>query len=474
MTDIPNTAPVVLAYPDSGDAPQGRTLAGGNNIQIEDNGPGNNLTITPINNLASLASFDGPGFPYQNTPNTFETYNISAINPSIVVNTNTGTKEIELKVANNTTYQQVRLENNGSGITSSRSVLNLIPGPGMGITITDNGSLDRADITFTSTGGSSSDPDGTYILQTPDSRMPLAQSLSLLNSGVLLNTTGTGVLTSTGLGTNGQFLQTDGTSISWADSNAGDGDAKYIIQQPDVSLPNAQSLSGLSTGVLFNTTSTGVLSSLGIGSNNQVLTNSGGSVGWQTLPASNITTLLSIADFGPTTGLDSTGVTPSNPFGTSVYVEYPLNTGPFRDVLNGIGSPPSEATLIFNFNGSYFAAGGSTNENVYIQYWVGTDQVVGQPYGDLSFTVPLSTSPNSAQVTQNTYAMYDYSNGNGNGNYPLVLSIPVLLSDIVNPSNATIRVYFQIVNDNSSTGPQNGSLLYNSPILTATYYPNGF
>lgn len=41
------------------------------------------------------------------------------------------------------------------------------------------------------------------------------------------------------------------------------GGSKYILQQPDLSLPNAQSLSALGSGLVVNTTGTGVLSAYG-------------------------------------------------------------------------------------------------------------------------------------------------------------------------------------------------------------------
>lgn len=58
-------------------------------------------------------------------------------------------------------------------------------------------------------------------------------------------------------------MNNDRTAIIAYDVPSGGGvapsDAKYILQQPDSSLPNAQSISALSSGILIGTTTTGVM-----------------------------------------------------------------------------------------------------------------------------------------------------------------------------------------------------------------------
>ncbi len=60
---------------------------------------------------------------------------------------------------------------------------------------------------------------------------------------------------------NGQVLSSTTAGVmSWSSSGGAPSTSKYILQQPDGSLPNAQSLSVLANGILKSTTATGVIS----------------------------------------------------------------------------------------------------------------------------------------------------------------------------------------------------------------------
>lgn len=164
-----------------------------------------------------------------------------------------------------------------------------------------------------------------YILNTPDDSLPNAQSVSLLTSGIVLCESGTGLLSSGGYGSPGDVLTSTGTSVTW--SSTTDVAAKYIIQQPNSSLPNAQSLSDLTSGVILNSTGTGILSSAGFGSSGQVFTSTGSSANWQTLsskyilqqPDSNLPDAQALSDLtsGVLFNTTGTGVLSSGGFGTS-------------------------------------------------------------------------------------------------------------------------------------------------------------
>lgn len=133
--------------------------------------------------------------------------------------------------------------------------------------------------------------DAKYILQTVNASLPNAQSLGTLTTGLLKNTvtTGTGVLSTAVAGTDYATLGNrldqfavptasvnlnsqkiinlldptnpqDGATRAYVDSKSVSiGDAKFIIQTADADLPNAQILGSLATGILKNTTTTGVL-----------------------------------------------------------------------------------------------------------------------------------------------------------------------------------------------------------------------
>ena len=114
--------------------------------------------------------------------------------------------------------------------------------------------------------------DGMMLTSTP--ALPMGQggtNTQNIDPGVVTSDGST--LQSTGLGMPGQFLSSDGISPIWTTSSGSNNEAKYIIQEEDASLPNAQSLRSISSGVVLNTSdgTTGILSSTGYGTVNQVL-----------------------------------------------------------------------------------------------------------------------------------------------------------------------------------------------------------
>lgn len=114
--------------------------------------------------------------------------------------------------------------------------------PGTNLTITGT--------TLDATGGGGGAPTtATYITQTPDAGLSAEQALSSLSTGIVKNTTGTGVLS----------IAADGTDYLSPTTGAPIG-AKYITQTADANLTNEQALGSLATGILKNTTTTGVLS----------------------------------------------------------------------------------------------------------------------------------------------------------------------------------------------------------------------
>jgi hypothetical protein len=143
----------------------------------------------------------------------------------------------------------------------------------------------------------------TYITQTPDGSLTAEQPLSALGTGLLFNTTGTGVLTLyAGTSCTNQFLRAlnvagvatcasvslsadvtgnlpvtnldNGTSASGTTFWRGDGtwgtpsgtgapaDATYLTQTPNGGLSAEQALNALATGILRVATTTGVVTSL--------------------------------------------------------------------------------------------------------------------------------------------------------------------------------------------------------------------
>ncbi len=99
-------------------------------------------------------------------------------------------------------------------------------------------------------GGGGAPTTATYITKTDQTGvLPNSQPLSLLSTGLLKSTTGTGVISTAVAGTD-YALPASVPPIG----------ATYITQTPDGTLSNEQPLSLLSTGILKSTTGTGVVS----------------------------------------------------------------------------------------------------------------------------------------------------------------------------------------------------------------------
>lgn len=174
--------------------PFARQLAVGTGLTLTDAGAGSTITITPGPFLTSfINSATGPATGLQaiTAPNTV-TLRTLADSSSVQWTTNVSEGNPVATVINDSSIQKVSVQKDGGSI-GSRSILNFIEGPGMTITAAENIPENRIDLTFESTGDIT---DAKYILQEfPDPNpFPNAQSLAALGSGLLKNTTGTGVL----------------------------------------------------------------------------------------------------------------------------------------------------------------------------------------------------------------------------------------------------------------------------------------
>lgn len=91
--------------------------------------------------------------------------------------------------------------------------------------------------------------------------VPVTDDNSISNGDLLVGTSA-GIFATVPVGTAGQVLTSNGTTVEWTTSGSGGApsDATYIVQTPNSGLSNEQALSLLSTGLVKVTTETGVLS----------------------------------------------------------------------------------------------------------------------------------------------------------------------------------------------------------------------
>lgn len=106
--------------------------------------------------------------------------------------------------------------------------------------------------------------DATYITQTPNGTLTNEQALSLLATGYMKSTTGTGVVSTQAVpipiadgGTNAITAALARASLATAPNTP-----KYILQQANAELASAQDLSALASGLMYVTTATGVITSV--------------------------------------------------------------------------------------------------------------------------------------------------------------------------------------------------------------------
>lgn len=124
----------------------------------------------------------------------------------------------------------IRARKNSGTTTYERTRINLIEGSNVTLTVADDAADDEIDITIAATGSSGAPSTATYIVQTADAGLSNEQALSVLATGLVKNTTGTGVLSIGVAGTDyaaasHNHAATDITSGTMATARLGSGTA---------------------------------------------------------------------------------------------------------------------------------------------------------------------------------------------------------------------------------------------------------
>lgn len=270
----PNTSTYLLRLADQTNLPNSLVLTTAPGLTTSTDGLGN-FIISPAGKLASVQSLTTTGFMFYDsgTATVNRTTLGSTLGTIAITNIGGSLSGTSFDVVNNTNTQRVKASVGGT-LFSTRSNLNFIGGAEVNISISDDNINDRANITISAAGASSSN--APFILQTPYAGLTAAQALSALSTGILKSTTATGVV-----------------SIAVAGTD-------YL--SPTSVIPVSQGGTGLTTilsqGLIIGEGSTA--SVLSPGTNGTVLSMVSGSVAWVSPPASftgEITQNLVASDF---------------------------------------------------------------------------------------------------------------------------------------------------------------------------------
>lgn len=229
----------------------------------------------------------------------------------------------------------------------------------------------------------------TYITQTPSSFLSAEQALSTLATGLLKNTTGTGVLAAasvtdiisywSGTCNSSTVLAGNGTCVAQTSGGA-PTNATYIVQTPNGTLTNEQALSLLATGLVKNTTTTGVLSAAAVGdilgyftgtcNVNTVLTGGGTcaalSTGFDIVSSGTNTQATMIVSTGATLGPAGSGTITANVLSSGITVPSPVVTGLLDLVSTGVRFTAADGVL------TLLGLGNGNDENLIFDFDNGT------------------------------------------------------------------------------------------------------
>lgn len=256
--------------------PNGRLLLASTGISLDTSGPDRTTTIGLNPTMSSLAELTGIGIVARQSNNTYAAFPLTSDGSITIQNPSGDGAAPVLNVAPNTTLQKTKVQYNNVEV-GIRPTLNFLPGSGIGVTVIDDGSSDRINISLSAAGGGGSvtsvavaSPDGTLdVAGSPittsgtinlDVRDDTSiQKINLERAGVAVGTQSTlnlipGSNVSITASNNTEEDRVDVT-ISSAGGGGGGGapnEAMYIVAQADEGeLPNAISLGSLGAGLLF-------------------------------------------------------------------------------------------------------------------------------------------------------------------------------------------------------------------------------
>jgi hypothetical protein len=144
---ILSTAPFLMVGLDP-TVPNGRALAAGTGLTLQDTGPLSTLTIEPVGNLNNVANFSTQGLlSYSSTTQNFSGVSLTPGAGIEIANEDGSTGSPTFSVIPSSTVQLTNVKQAGAD-RSVRSTLNFIGGDNTNVSVVDNPTLGSADISI--------------------------------------------------------------------------------------------------------------------------------------------------------------------------------------------------------------------------------------------------------------------------------------------------------------------------------------
>ncbi len=256
MGNASDTSEFVLVNNDVA-LPNSRKLVVAPGLSKTDSGGGGDLTIAPAGILGSLQNLSSTGLLVRTATDTVATRELVSGVGIAITNGDGVAGEPVLNVLPDSNLQRVEVLLNGNSL-SQRAYLNFIDAAGVGIAVLDDSGNNRTNITISSEVGA--DTDAPYLIKTPFAGLPNAQVMGGLATGIVKNTTITGIQT---------------IAVS---------DVDY--QSANQNLIEISAIDPVADGQLLTTTG-GAFVSLPAGPNNTYLSMVAGNAAWQAIPGAS-------------------------------------------------------------------------------------------------------------------------------------------------------------------------------------------
>lgn len=278
-------------------------------------------------------------------------------------------------------------------------------------------SAQAAGVKWAPAAGSGAPADATYITQTANGTLSNEQAMGSLATGIVKNATTTGVQSIAAEGTD--YWKPGGTDVAVADGGTGASTAAtaranlgsapvaatYIVQTADSELSAEQALGALATGLVKNTTTTGVLSIAVAGTDYQSPLSTDG---WT---AAGETWAYTSAD-GPT-GIFGVNADVTAKYSVGMRIKLTQTTVKYF-IVTAVGAFSAGSTPITVYGGTDYTL---ANAAITLPFWSMLQSPLGFPTSPIKWTETLASTSDVTQSSPVAATWYNLGS--------LSLSIPI-------------------------------------------------